>query len=182
MPGGVCSNNPYRRVNNERYCKGSHYLSFEQHHKSLIFNPAYLDYMKDFKVVRFMNMSGITRNPISNWDDPWFNLPHKADNNYVRQYAKYVKDNLKPGLKAYVEYTNEAWNSIFTQAHYVKDMGEKFKLDEDRDKAGYKYFSLRSVQIFDMWEQTFGGTDRIVRVMGSWTGWTRLSEMISSLS
>lgn len=213
MPGGVCSNNPFKRVNNKRYCRGSHFLSFEKHHERLIFNPAYLDYMKDFKVVRFMNMSGITRNPISKWadrpkikdatwagiqgergapleimvalanklnSDPWFNLPHKADNNYVRQYAKYVKDNLRPGLKAYVEYTNEAWNSIFTQAHYVKDMGERMSLDEDRDKAGYKYFSLRSVQIFDMWEQTFGGTERIVRVMGSWTGWTRLSEMLLS--
>ena len=213
MPGGVCSNNPFKRVNDERYCKGSHFLSFEKHHERLIFNPAYLDYMKDFKVVRFMNMSGITRNPISNWNDrpkvtdatwagiqgvrgapleimvalanrlnadAWFNMPHKADNNFIRQYAKYVKENLKPGLKAYVEYTNEAWNSIFTQAHYVKDMGERMQLDEDRDKAGYKYFSLRSVQIFDMWEQTFGGTDRIVRVMGSWTGWTRLSEMLLS--
>jgi len=213
MPGGVCSNNPFKRVNDARYCRGSHYLSFEKHHDRLVFNPAYLDYMKDFKVVRFMNMSGITRNPISKWEDrpkmkdstwagiqgkrgapleimvalanklnadPWFNLPHKADNNYVRQYAKYVKENLRPGLKAYVEYTNEAWNSIFTQAHYVKDMGERMGLDEDRDKAGYKYFSLRSVQIFDMWEQTFGGTERIVRVMGSWTGWTRLSEMLLS--
>jgi len=112
--------------------------------------------------------------------DPWFNLPHKADNNYVRQYAKYVKENLRPGLKAYVEYTNEAWNSIFTQAHYVKDMGERMNLDEDRDKAGYKYFSLRSVQIFDMFEQTFGGKERLVRVMGSWTGWTRLSEMFDT--
>ncbi len=213
MPGGVCSNNPFKRVKDKRYCKGARYLAFEKYHKGLIFNPAYLDYMKDFKVVRFMNMSGITRNPISSWNerpkvkdatwagkqgergapleimvalanrlnaDPWFNLPHKADNNFVRQYAKYVKENLKPGLKAYVEYTNEAWNSIFTQAHYVKDMGERMQLDEDRDKAGYKYFSLRSVQIFDMWEQTFGGTDRIVRVMGSWTGWTRLSEMLLS--
>ena len=213
MPGGVCSNNPFKRVNDKRFCRGSHFLSFEKHHERLIFNPAYLDYMKDFKVVRFMNMSGITRNPISKWEerpkvtdatwagiqgergapleimvalanklnaDPWFNLPHKADNNYVRRYAQYVNKNLRPGLKAYVEYTNEAWNSIFTQAHYVKDMGERLGLDDDRDKAGYKYFSLRSVQIFDMFEQTFGGTERLVRVMGSWTGWTRLSEMLLS--
>ena len=213
MPGGVCSNNPYKRVNNERYCRGSHYLSFEKHHKRLIFNPAYLDYMKDFKVVRFMNMSGITRNPLSSWDkrpkvnnatwagkqgvrgapleimvalanklnaDPWFNIPHKADNDFVRRYAQYVKANLKPGLKAYVEYTNEAWNTIFTQAHYVRDQGERLGLDEDRDKGGYKFFSMRSVQIFDMWEQTFGGTSRIVRVMGSWAGWTRVSEMLLS--
>jgi len=213
MPGGVCSNNPFKRVANKKQCRGSHYLSFEKHHARLIFNPAYLDYMKDFKVVRFMNMSGITRNPISDWDkrpkltdptwggkegmrgapieimvalanklkaDPWFSIPHKANNNYVRQQARYVKNNLQPGLKAYVEYTNEAWNSIFTQAHYVKDMGERMQLDIDRDKGGYKYFSMRSVQIFDMWEKEFGNTDRFVRVMGSWVGWTRLSEMLLS--
>ncbi len=213
MPGGVCSNNPFKRVATDRQCRGSHFLSFEKHHASLIFNPAYLNYMKDFKVVRFMNMSGITRNPISEWDkrpkvtdptwggkegmrgapleimvalanklnaDPWFSIPHKANNNYVRLQARYVKKHLKPNLKAYVEYTNEAWNSIFTQSHYVKDMGERMQLDIDRDKGGYKYFSLRSVQIFDMWEKEFGNTDRFVRVMGSWVGWTRLTEMLLS--
>ncbi len=213
MPGGICSNNPYRRVNSKKHCRGSQFLSFEKHHEKLLFNPDYLNYMKDFKVIRFMNMSGITRNPLSEWSkrpqvshatwggkatvrgapleimvalanklnaDPWFTLPHKANDDFVRRYAQYVKANLKPNLKAYVEYTNEAWNSIFTQSHYVKDMGERMRLDEDRAKAGYKYFSLRSVQIFDMWEQTFGGTERIVRVMGSWTGWTRMSEMLLS--
>lgn len=213
LPGGVCSNNPYKRVSHKKQCRGSHFLSFEKHHEQLIFNPDYLNYMKDFKVLRFMNMSGITRNPISSWNDrpklknatwggkatvrgapveimvalanklnadPWFNMPHKADSHFIRSFAQYVKDNLKPNLKAYVEYTNEAWNTIFTQAHYVKDMGERMKLDDDRDKAGYKYFSLRSVQIFNMWEQVFGGTQRIVRVMGSWTGYTRLSEMLLS--
>ncbi len=213
MPGGVCSNNPFRRVTSDKQCRGSRFLSFEKYHASLIFNPAYLDYMKDFKVVRFMNMSGITRNPISDWDkrpkitdptwggkegmrgapieimvalanklnaDPWFSIPHKANNNYVRQQARYVKNNLKPGLKAYVEYTNEAWNSIFTQSHYVKDMGERMQLDIDRDKGGYKYFSMRSVQVFDMWEKEFGNTERFIRVMGSWVGWTRLTEMLLS--
>ncbi len=213
LPGGVCSNNPFKRVNHKKQCRGSKFMAFEKHHERLIFNPDYLNYMKDFKVIRFMNMSGITRNPIKSWDkrprvsnatwagkqgvrgapleimvalanklnaDPWFNLPHRADNNYMRQYALYVKNNLKPGLKAYIEYTNEAWNTIFTQAHYVKDMGERMNLDDDRDKGGYKYFSLRSVQMFDIFEQTFGGTQRLVRVMGSWTGWTRMSEMLLS--
>ena len=213
MPGGVCSNNPFRRVGSKKQCRGSHFLSFEKHHAKLIFNPDYMNYMKDFKVIRFMNMAGITRNPISEWDerrkvtdatwggkeglrgapieimvalankinaDPWFSIPHKANNEFVRQQARYVKNNLKPSLKAYIEYTNEAWNSIFTQSHYVKDMGERMQLDEDRDKGGYKYFSMRSVQIFDMWEKEFGGTKRIVRVMGSWVGWTRLSEMLLS--
>ena len=59
-------------------------------------------------------------------------------------------------------------------------MGERMNLDEDRDKGGYKYFSLRSVQMFDIYEQVFGDNKRLVRVMGSWAGWTRMSEMLLS--
>lgn len=213
MPGGICSNNPYKRVYSQKSCRGSQYLSFEKHSKRIIFNPDYLSYMKDFKVLRFMNMAGITRNPIKEWSkrplmtkstwggkptvrgapleimvalanqnnsDAWFSLPHAANDHYLRSFAQYVRDNLKPGLKAYVEYTNEAWNTIFDQAHYMKDMGLKLGLDEDRDKAGYKYYSFRSVQVFDIFEQEFRGTKRLVRVMGGWAGWTRLTEMLLS--
>ena len=211
MPGGICSNNPHKRAHSQASCRGSQYLSFEKHSSRIIFNPDYLNYMKDFKVLRFMNMAGITRNPVKEWNkrplltkstwggkptvrgapleimvalanqnnsDAWFSLPHAANDHYMRSFAKYVRDNLKPGLKVYVEYTNEAWNTIFDQAHYMKDMGLKLGLDEDVDKAGYKYYSFRSVQIFNIFEQEFGGTKRLVRVMGGWTGYTRLTEML----
>jgi len=213
MPGGICSNNPYKRVHSQNSCRGSQYLSFEKHSQRIIFNPDYLSYMKDFKVLRFMNMAGITRNPIKEWNkrplmtkstwggkptvrgapleimvalanqnnsDAWFSLPHAANDHYLRSFAQYVRDNLKPGLKAYIEYTNEAWNTIFDQAHYMKDMGLKLGLDEDRDKAGYKYYSFRSVQVFNIFEQEFRGTQRLVRVMGGWAGWSRLTEMLLS--
>ncbi len=213
MPGGICSNNPLKRVFSKTSCRGSQFLSFEKHYSRIIFNPDYLSYMKDFKVIRFMNMSGITRNPITSWNqrptiqkstwggkegvrgaplevmvelanqsnaDAWFTLPHAADDYYMRQFAKYVRQNLKPNLKAYIEYTNEAWNPIFTQAQYVKKMGLKLGLDIDVDKAGYRYFSMRSVQMFRIFEQEFGGTQRLVRVMGSWTGYTKLTKMLLS--
>ena len=41
MPGGVCSNNPFKRIASKKQCRGSYYLSFEKHHARLIFNPAY---------------------------------------------------------------------------------------------------------------------------------------------
>ncbi|MCK5812621.1 MAG: hypothetical protein KAH03_00115 [Cocleimonas sp.] len=211
MPGGICSNNPYKRVYSAKNCSKGHFLSFEKHYSSILFNPDYLNYMKDFKVIRFMNMAGITRNPISSWrerntitqqtwggkptvrgapleimielanqtgSDPWFCLPHKASNDYVHKFASYVRKHLRPGLKVYIEYTNEAWNTIFTQAHYVKDKGGELRLDPDRAKAGYKYYSMRSVQIFNIWEKVFGSTKRLIRVMGSWTGYPRMSEML----
>lgn len=211
MPGGVCHRNVFKRVNNANECGGKQYLSFAKYHKELTFNPDYLTFMKDFKVLRFMNMSGITRNLMSSWhqrakpeaatwagvegvrgvpleimvelanvlkSDAWFTLPHKADNYFIHRYATYVHNHLKPGLKAYVEYTNEAWNGIFPQAHYMKKMGEAMKLDPNKDYAGYKFYSKRSVEIFKIWEKVYGSTDRLVRVMGGMTGNLRLTKMM----
>ncbi len=211
MPGGICSGNLFKRVDNANVCGSKQYLSFEKHYQQLTFNPDYLHFMKDFKVLRFMNMSGITRNSMRFWkqratpksatwsgkegvrgvpveimvelanilkSDAWFTLPHKADNNFVLKYADYVNKNLKPDLKAYVEYSNETWNGIFPQAHYMKSMGEKMKLDPNRDYAGYKYYSKRSVEIFKIWEKVYGDTNRIIRVMGGMTGNMRLTKML----
>ena len=66
--GGICASNPFLRVAGAGQCKGD-YLAFEQHSSKIIFNPDYLKYMRDFRVIRFMNMSGITRNPVYAWED-----------------------------------------------------------------------------------------------------------------
>ena len=211
MPGGICKHDPMRRVRNQKECKGRPYLAFTGHHKRIIFNPAYLSFMKDFRVIRLMNMSGITRNNLSSWEkrpkvdnatwggkegtrgvpleimvelvnrisaDPWFNLPHRADDEFVRNYAAYIKQHLKPGLKAYIEYTNEAWNGIFSQAHYVKDRGQILGLDANRTYAGFKYYSKRSVEIFKIFEKEFGNTNRFVRVMGGMATNVPMTHMI----
>ena len=31
--------------------------------------------------------------------DPWFNIPHAADDNFVKQFASLVKNTLRPDLK-----------------------------------------------------------------------------------
>ncbi|MEE9302493.1 MAG: sugar-binding protein [Thiotrichaceae bacterium] len=213
LPGGICMGDAFKRVNEARQCGNRKYLSFEQHHKQILFNPDYLNFMKDFKVIRFMNMSGITRNDLSSWDkrpkmsqatwggkegvrgaplevmvelanrigaDPWFNLPHKADDQFVRNYAQYVKANLNPNLKPYIEYTNEAWNGIFSQHHHMVKMGQKLRLDKNKYTAGSKYFSKRSVDIFKIWEGVYGANKNIVRVMGAFTTNKRLSSTLLS--
>ncbi len=199
MPGGICKGNPYRHVKAAKNCRNKSFLSFLNHSEEIVFNPDYLNFMKDFRVIRFMNMSGITRNNLSAWKnrrkvsdstwggkegqrglpleimvklanilsaDPWFNFPHRADNAFIHEYARYVKKHLKPTLKSYIEYTNEAWNGVFTQTHYMMDMGKQQRLDGNKAYAGYKYYSKRSVEIFKIWEQEFGNTNRFVRVMG----------------
>ena len=210
--GGICASNPFQRVNGAGQCRGD-YLSFEQNASKIIFNPDYLTYMRDFRVIRFMNMSGITRNPVYAWEDrasidqatwggaegirgapmevmvelanrlhadPWFSLPHAASDDFVRRFADYVRVNLDPSLKVYVEYTNEAWNGIFTQHAYVKQQGVRLGLDPDPNQAAYKYYSQRSVEVFTIWEQAFGGKERLVRVLSGLVGSTPMTKTILS--
>lgn len=210
LPGGICQGNPFERVEGAKDC-GGQYLSFEEHSQEIVFNPDFLQFMRAFRTIRFMGMSGITRNPEQSWAqrpnmqeatwggqygsrgvpleimvmlantlnaNAWFNLPHQADNDYVRQYAQYVKDNLRPNLKAYVEYTNEVWNSVFSQAQYVQQMGLREKLDDKTLYAGLKFYAKRSREIFQIWEQVFGGTGRLVRVLSGWANNPAVSPMI----
>nr|CAA6825281.1 MAG: Unknown protein [uncultured Thiotrichaceae bacterium] len=66
-PGGICRDNPYQYVANGDGC--AEYLSFEKYYTSILFNPDYLNFVKDFSVIRFMAMSGITRNPERYWHE-----------------------------------------------------------------------------------------------------------------
>ena len=212
MPGGICKGNPFRKVMAKKQCGPSNpYMSFAQHHEEIVFNPEYLNFMKDFRVIRMMNISGITRNPIGTWQrrptlskatwggkegvrgaplevmvklanltgaDPWFNLPHRANNDYVKKYAAYVSKHLKPELKAYIEYSNETWNGVFSQTHHMQLMGQRLGLDAHKIYRGLKYYSQRSVEIFDIWEKAFSGKNRLVRVLGGMTTNLPMSHMI----
>ena len=212
--GGICEGKPYIRVQSSENCPPpGKFLAFEENEQSILFNPDYLNFMKDFQVVRFMNMSGMTRNPIENWDDrnklekatwggraglysrgapieimvalanqikadPWFSMPYKADDDYVQNFAEYVKANLDPNLKAYIEYSNEVWNPIFIHHDYAIQKGLDAKLDSSKSPAGYKWYSRRSVEVFKIWEKAFGGYEQLVRVMGGWSSNHNMSSQI----
>jgi hypothetical protein len=215
LPGGICRGNPFKRVNSAGQCGGANnYLSFAEHHEQILFNPDYLRFMRDFKTLRFMNMSGITRNDkLIAWSqmphmqqatwagnpgrrgaplevmvklanilnaNAWFNLPERANDDLVRRYAEYVKTHLKPHLKVYLEYTNEAWNPIFSSAKYARTMGLKLKLDPDFNKAQQKFYVKRSLEIFRIWKQVYGNTNKLVRVLGAWAANPKMSEFLLS--
>lgn len=211
-PGGICAGNPFQRVASAAQCSGN-YLSFAEHADTLLFNPDYLNFMKDFRAIRFMNMSGITNSTVRAWAqrnqlskatwggragsrgaplevmvelanrlnaDPWFTLPHEADDDFVRQYALYVKQHLNPNLKPHIEYSNETWNTIFVQGNHMIDMGMRLGLDGNAQRAGFRYYSQRSVEIFKIWESVFGGTQRLVRILSGWTINDKLTETVLS--
>ncbi|HGG59592.1 MAG TPA: hypothetical protein ENK26_06685 [Gammaproteobacteria bacterium] len=101
--------------------------------------------------------------------DPWFTLPHAADDDYIRRFARYVKDHLDPARKVYIEYSNEVWNGIFPQSEYALKMGKKLGLDRNEYYAAWKFYSRRSVEIFTLWDDVFGADqrNRLVHVMAT---------------
>lgn len=102
--------------------------------------------------------------------DPWFTLPHLADDDLVRSYARRVRDNLEPGRRAWVEYSNEVWNGSFDQHVWAEAQAQKLW---GASNAGVQYGAWRAAQVADIWSEEFAPSarGRLVRVIGTFTGW-----------
>jgi hypothetical protein len=87
-----------------------------------------------------------------------------ADDNYVRQFARLVRDRLAPEQKAYIEYSNEVWNWGFSETRFAFDEGKRLGLGSPEL---FRYYAQRSLEIFRIWEEEFGGPHRLVRVLAS---------------
>lgn len=182
---------------------------FENTYNSQIFHPAFLNRWTGFKAIRFMDWMRTNNAKIETWDQrptpdlqtqagnrgaaleymillanrlktsPWFCMPHEANHDYVENFAKMVKEKLDPSLKVYVEYSNEVWNFQFEQARYASRLGQGMGLSKDPFEACLFFYAKRSKEIFQIWEDVFGKTDRIVRVLAAqstnpWTSKTIL--------
>ncbi len=109
--------------------------------------------------------------------DPWFTIPHLADDALVRLYATTVRDTLAPDLRATVEFSNEVWNWQFAQAAWADAQG----LDRWGQKDTWvQYYALRASQVADIWTQVYGdqAPTRLRRVIATQTGWYGLEDQI----
>lgn len=170
---------------------------FETTYQSQPFQTLFLERLEPFAGIRYMDWQKTNNSPLSTWADRtapatytqtreqgvaleymaqlsntlaghiWICIPHQADDDYVRQAARLLRDSVDPNLKIYVEYSNETWNGMFEQTTYVQDRGEALGLDTDRWRAGQKYCSLRSVQIWEIFEDEFIDDSRLVKVMAT---------------
>lgn len=95
-------------------------------------------------------------------------MSHRADDNYIEQFASLVASRLKTDRTAYVEHSNEVWNSIFPQYHYaVQESAARGVPGDDDFQRAMRYHSERSVEIFSIWDD-YMPSERLVRVMGGW--------------
>jgi len=112
--------------------------------------------------------------------DAWFCMPHQADDDYVRQFALYVKKNLKSELRAWVEYSNEVWNGGFKQNKFAAKAGQALNFADKPWEAAWKFNAYRSVQIFNIWIEVYGGHEQFIRVLASQASEEYVSDQILS--
>lgn len=99
---------------------------------------------------------------------PWFNMPHKATDAYISEFAQVVKGRLTTSLPVYVEYSNELWNDQFSQGQAIQaEAVLQFagRPGSDFDKRLSRQ-GERSAQMCTLWRAAFGtDADRVRCVM-----------------
>lgn len=100
--------------------------------------------------------------------DPWFLMPYNADAEYLRNFAQYVHDHLDPGLTAYVEFSNEAWNYIFPATQQALKEGVAANLSSDKHEAMLRRYAQKTTAAMKVWTGIFADNPkRIVRVVST---------------
>lgn len=175
------------------------------------FREVFLDRLSGMTTLRFMDWMDTNESTQRHWDErpkrgifgqvdklgvpvedmvelcnlrqvrPWFNMPHLADDGYIRGFAELVRDTLDPSLSVYVEYSNEVWNLMFPQARYASEEGLKLGLSPHAYEAQLRYYARRTTEILSIWEDVFGAErERVIGVYAAhsaneWTSTTILS-------
>jgi hypothetical protein len=174
---------------------------WEDKEEEEIFNPEFIEKVQNFEALRFMDWMAINDSLQQDWSDrptpesarysvngvpvelmvelanrtktdPWFCLPHLATDEYVREFAEYVKDNLDSELKVYVEYSNEVWNGQFAQSRWANEQGKaQLKTNTPDGVKGVDWYSKRTTEITQIWDRVFDeDKKRVIGVMAAQAG------------
>ncbi|NBD15140.1 MAG: cellulose-binding protein [Cyanobacteria bacterium] len=171
-------------------------VTSENSDPSALFNPTFIEKIQPFAAFRFMDWMKTNNSTQKEWShrptledatwsqagapveimvelanrtdsDPWFTIPHQATDEYVINFASYVRDHLDPDLKVYVEYSNEVWNSQFEQAQWVQKQAQQ-EWGEGGYGKGLEWFGKRTTEITRLWDEVFGPEkERVIGVMGA---------------
>ncbi|MBD3240994.1 MAG: hypothetical protein GF331_10450 [Chitinivibrionales bacterium] len=153
-----------------------------------MFHPLFIQRLKPFGVLRFMGALNTNHSIEVHWEDRkkpteffkcgsrgiakeyaidicnevdadfWVNIPCRATDDYVRQFATLIRDRLNPHLRVWVEWGNEnAWNYHRAECDSIAAL---------RGLAdGHAANGRRAIEVCDIFTEVFGGTDRLVRLI-----------------
>ena len=175
----------------------------ESTHEAQPFNPEFLAKLAPFQTLRFMDWGATNGSPVAHWSeraqpgeltyasprgvpvesmialanalhaDPWFCIPHQADDDYVRRFAALVQERLEPGLVATIEYSNEVWNGGFAQARWALAQSQRLGLPSPSGQAS-AFYAERVLNIAAIFADVFGAAQRkrwsvVVAGQAAWT-------------
>ena len=175
----------------------------EDYNEGKLFNPIWLKRIDHFSALRFMDWMKTNNSKQKVWSDrpliadriwsthgvpleimirlsnelkmdPWFNIPHSSDEEYIISFAKLLKKNLDNRLTAYIEHSNEVWNWQFQQAKYAHKSGQK--LWGNLSDAYMQWHGMRTAQICTIFKKNIfpGEASRIKCILGIHTAWRGL--------
>ncbi|MDO5309089.1 MAG: hypothetical protein Q4G03_06300 [Planctomycetia bacterium] len=185
------------------------YGSQESRAECGVWNPQFLKRWSVMKVFRTMDWQATNNNSTRTWSerpkptdasyalrgmpleiicdfishvdaDLWICVPDDADDDYVKNMAQTLHANLDATRKVYVEYSNEVWNPSFEQYRRSAAKGRELGLATSDWEAAWLYTARRSVEIFTIFEEVFGGTERLVRILPTQAVNAYVSEQIVS--
>jgi hypothetical protein len=178
------------------------------HEVGAVFNPGWIARIRDARTVRFMDWMFTNGSTQETWEgrpkpsdfsyqwrgapvevmvelanqigaDPWFTMPHLADDAYVRAFAAHVHMYLDPRLVAHVEWSNEVWNFIFPQGAWAREQALA-RWGAAAEQDGWMQFAgVRAAEVARIWAEEYGpDRDRLVTVVATHTGWMGLEEAL----
>jgi hypothetical protein len=180
----------------------------EQTYASEPFTQEFLARVRPFSMLRFMDWGATNGSPVVAWSDralvsdptyatakgvplevmidlanklhadPWFCIPHRATDDYVRNFATLLRTRLDPTLKPHIEYSNEMWNTSFAQTSWGLAESDRLGLPHPSGMPS-AFYAQRSVQIFKIVQGVYGAdSGRLVRVVAGQAVWTQFMEEV----
>src|SRR5262249_34554908 len=102
--------------------------------------------------------------------DLYFDMPLLATDDCVRETVEVLATKLEPGLKLYLEYSNEVWNASFGAFSYAHSQGRL----QSPVIGHHEWYALRSARIHEVAAEVCAAHKRskdLVRVFASQFSW-----------
>jgi hypothetical protein len=184
--------------------------AFEATYEQQIFHPLFLQRLSRFSVLRFAGWARVNQPVAPTWDrrvtpkyytqagqrgvayeymvmlanevgaDLWINIPHQANDELIKNLATFLRNNLEPELKVYLEYSAEVWREGTDPARYASEQGRFIGLATDPVEARVMFQARRSAEVFALFAEGFERARTVHVVSGALDRPQELERLLSS--
>lgn len=102
--------------------------------------------------------------------NPWINIPHMAQDDYVSNVARLVHGTLNSNQHVYLEWSNEVWNTApgFDASSWIT---AQLALPENAGLTREQFIARQETHVFDIWSGVFSDhPGQLVRVVAGQDG------------